>query len=206
MSMMSGTFLLRNACVLSLLVARAGMAEEKPASPSPVGSPMTLEPRCVVEVPELPGRFPHFYMRTIGLYSDGKTGGVGDATYYLIAQYGGDGEDGFRPVILDSMEGFHFRVSLHDLDADGVPELVVEFLQGADTPWTVIYSFRAEKAERRFRWYEGVNRLFCERGSIARWNEDGSFDVRAPWHHEMKGEPPAPVRHVMREGQILVQP
>ena len=167
-----------------------------------------------LKVPAFPGRTCAFCLHNVGVCSDGKTGGVGAPDFYIMAEYGGSSpnwreeSDGARYMLADVLNGHSPRLSLHDLDQDGLPELVVQYLTPTDSPRLAIYALRAKGAERHPNATSaGLSPLVRNLPkSLVRVCDDGSFYLRDAWHPEMVHPCPDPVRYVLRDGQPVAQP
>ncbi len=192
-----------------------------PSPSSPVeageqGPPAAITMRVYqwLKVPAFPGRTCAFCLHNVGVCSDGKTGGVGAPDFYIMAEYGGSSpnwreeSDGARYMLADVLTGHSPRLSLHDLDQDGLPELVVQYLTPTDSPRLAIYALRAKGAERHpHATSAGLSPIVRNLPkSLVRVCDDGSFYLRDAWHPEMVHPCPDPVRYVLRDGQPVAQP
>lgn len=162
----------------------------------------------VPELPELRGR-KGLRMRYVGLLSDGETAEVGSADVYLVAEYGRGDEARMermrcRYVILEAYRGHSCKMHLHDLDGDGVPELLVEYLSLTDMPRLSIYAFKARDAELGFgKWTSGLQPLVRKSSKrLVALHDGGVLELQDAWCADMRTPIPAPRRYVWREGQL----
>lgn len=162
----------------------------------------------VPELPELRGRR-GLRMRHVGLLSNGETAEVGAPDVYLVAEYGSGDEARTERmrchyVILEAYRGHSCKMHLHDLDGDGVPELLVEYLSLTDMPRLSIYAFKARDAELGFgKWTSGLQPLVRKLSKhLVALHDGGVLELQDAWCADMRTPIPAPRRYVWREGQL----
>lgn len=162
----------------------------------------------VPELPELRGRR-GLRMRHVGLLSNGETAEVGAPDVYLVAEYGSGDEARTermrcRYVILEAYRGHTCKMHLHDLDGDGVPELLVEYLTLSGMPRLSIYAFKARDAELGFeKWTSGLQPLVRKSSKrLVALHDGGVLELQDAWCADMRTPIPAPRRYVWREGQL----
>lgn len=212
--------LLASTCAGSWAAAQAGIGDALPASEKAsdatneaIAPPvqLVLKAHQWVKVPSLPAlqESPMLRMRHVGLLSDGKTAEVGAPDVFLVGEYGsGDEEDarrsGCRYVILETYRGHGSKMHLHDLNGDGVPELLVEYKTLTDSPRLCVYAFKAKDAELGYeKPFSGLQSLV--RGlnkHLVTLHEDGSLELLDDWAADMNKPRPVPCRYVWREGAL----